>query len=73
MTQNKSGVVAVLNLLALANLSEHFSAIWCMSAPQGDCDGVFWEKGRWQLFKTPMAEVPSAHKADVLRLGVGEV
>ena len=29
--------VAVLNLLRLANLLEHFSAIWCMSAPQGAC------------------------------------
>ena len=35
LTQNKSGVVAVLNLLQLANLLEYFSAIWCMSAPQG--------------------------------------
>ncbi|CAK9017905.1 unnamed protein product [Durusdinium trenchii] len=65
LTQNRSGVVAVLNLLALANLLEHFSTIWCMSAPQGDCDGAFWENGRWHLFRTPCNEVHQ-HKADVL-------
>lgn len=65
LTQNKSGVVAVLNLLRLANLLEYFDAIWCMSAPQGDCDGAFFENGRWSLFRTPGHEVHQ-HKADVL-------
>lgn len=65
LTQNKSGVVAVLNLLRLANLLEHFSAIWCMSAPQGDCDGAFFENGRWSLFRSPCNEVQQ-HKADLL-------
>lgn len=59
----------MLNLLALANLLEHFSTIWCMSAPQGDCDGAFWENGRWHLFRTPCNEVHQ-HKADVLPLVV---
>mmetsp|Transcript_10929 Transcript_10929/g.26268 ORF Transcript_10929/g.26268 Transcript_10929/m.26268 type:complete len:626 (-) Transcript_10929:270-2147(-) len=66
LTQNASGVVAVLNLLKLANLADHFSAIWSMSPAQsGECDGAFWESGRWHLFQTPCSQV-HRHKADVL-------
>ncbi|CAE7705813.1 Ucp1 [Symbiodinium sp. CCMP2592] len=66
LTQNASGVVAVLNLLKLAGLAEHFSAIWSMSPAQsGECDGAFWESGRWHLFQTPCSEC-HRHKADVL-------
>ena len=66
LTQNASGVVAVLNLLKLANLAEHFSAIWSMSPAQsGECDGAFWESGRWHLFQTPGSQL-HRHKADVL-------
>lgn len=71
-TRNKCGVVAILNLLLLADLAEYFSAIWAIpetgkdSTSAGDLPtGVYQQDGVWKTFETPMSQV-HAHKADVI-------
>lgn len=67
LTRNNQGAVACLNLLMMANLSEHFGAIWCMAkvaeVPNGVYRGV---DGQWYTFNAPMASCFD-HKADVLQ------
>eukprot|EP00931_Biecheleriopsis_adriatica_P009612 TRINITY_DN11067_c0_g1_i2.p1 TRINITY_DN11067_c0_g1~~TRINITY_DN11067_c0_g1_i2.p1 ORF type:complete len:647 (-),score=121.11 TRINITY_DN11067_c0_g1_i2:256-2160(-) len=65
-TQNEGGVVAVLNLLQIAGLAKHFTAIWSLAAVQpSGRDGAFQVDGQWQLFGTPRGHL--THKADVLQ------
>lgn len=55
-----------MNLLMMAGLDQHFSAIWCMANVPGIVNGVYRGKdGTWSTFDPPFKEVPD-HKADVL-------
>lgn len=67
LTRNEGGAVACLNLLMMAQLSDYFSAIWCMSLRPGRPCGVFRDTdGDWHTFTPPITEVDD-HKADVLK------
>jgi len=65
LSRNTCGVVAILNLLTLAGLAEHFSAIWTMEKSDDIPSGVYQEEGVWKPFDTPVKEVYK-HKADIL-------
>lgn len=65
LTRNENGAIAVLNLLSLAHLTDHLSAIWTISDSHLYPQGVYQESGKWKSFAPPVKEVP-AHKADVL-------
>lgn len=66
---NASGVRGVLNLLKLADLAEHFSAIWIMPWRKGTSNGAYKdEHGCWKLFDPPLEKAARNHKADVLKL-----
>jgi len=72
LTRNPCGAIAVLNLLALAGLDEHFSAIWAIPdkdaspAAAGVATGVSrGADGSWQCFDTPVGALHD-HKADIL-------
>ncbi|CAK0799683.1 unnamed protein product [Prorocentrum cordatum] len=60
--------MAVLNLLRIAGLAEHFSVIWTMSQADGSGreNGAFQEDGKWACFQPPVEQVNN-HKADLLR------
>lgn len=66
LTRNDDGVVAVLNLLSMAGLSEFFSAIWSTSSSQTSTGAWRNQNGEWMCFDTPIAHVHE-HKADVLQ------
>lgn len=66
LTKNERGVVAVLNLLMLAKLDEHFSAIWTIPSRASIPNGAYREGGKWKLFHPPVDKVHN-HKCDVLR------
>ncbi|CAK0864968.1 unnamed protein product, partial [Prorocentrum cordatum] len=67
LTKNERGAMAVLSLLRIAGLAEHFSAIWTMRADgRGGDHGAYQEGGRWTRFQPPVERVGN-HKADVLR------
>eukprot|EP00930_Biecheleria_cincta_P073242 TRINITY_DN60556_c0_g1_i1.p1 TRINITY_DN60556_c0_g1~~TRINITY_DN60556_c0_g1_i1.p1 ORF type:complete len:593 (+),score=80.50 TRINITY_DN60556_c0_g1_i1:74-1852(+) len=63
LTRNNAGAVACMNLLKIAGLREHFSAIWSMYP--GVPSGVYNDGGTWKTFSPPLGEVPDT-KADVL-------
>jgi len=66
LTRNNQGAVACLNLLNMAGLGEHFSAIWCMAKVHDIPNGVY--RGTddvWHTFTAPL-ESTFDHKADVL-------
>mmetsp|Transcript_109899 Transcript_109899/g.342586 ORF Transcript_109899/g.342586 Transcript_109899/m.342586 type:complete len:629 (-) Transcript_109899:34-1920(-) len=65
LTRNSRGAVACLNLLMMAGLAEHFSAIWSMSARLGMPNGVYRDGSSWRTFEAPLGAVYD-HKADVL-------
>lgn len=71
LTRNTSGAVAVLNLLMLAGLADHFSAIWSMpneKLSNHDASrpcGVYRSEAGWKTFNPPLDRVHS-HKADVI-------
>jgi len=63
--QHRTGVAAVLNLLKVADLATHFSAIWCMPWRHGVSNGAYKQAGKWKFFEPPVNKVRN-HKADVL-------
>lgn len=66
LTKNENGIVAVVNLLALAGLDQHFSAIWTIPPRDGKSSGAYKNgQGQWKTFDPPVKEVHT-HKADVL-------
>merc|ERR1712032_916709 len=62
LTKSQEGAVACLNLLLMAGLARHFSAIWAM----GENNGVYDDNGEWKKFSPPFRDV-NQHKADVLQ------
>lgn len=67
LTRNNQGAVACLNLLMMAGLSEHFSAIWCMAKVPELPNSVYQgADGTWHTFTAPFDDVFD-HKADVLQ------
>lgn len=70
LTRNEKGAVAVLNLLAMAGLDHHFSAIWALgSDPEvGAVSGAYQEGSVWQAFELPpRTEEMEPTKCNVLR------
>jgi len=65
LTRNDSGPIAVLNLLLLAGLAEHFAAIWSIPSRDDVSNGAYQDNGVWKLFDPPVDKVYD-HKADVL-------
>merc|ERR1712232_986343 len=68
LTKNQDGAAAVLNLLLLAELADHFSAIWCMPGRKSlstPSTGMYRQNGDWKHFRPPMERVD--HKADLLQ------
>jgi len=63
--QHRGGVVAVLNLLKVADLARYFSAIWTMPWREGAPNGAYQEGGTWKYFEPPVDMVHN-HKADML-------
>mmetsp|Transcript_65050 Transcript_65050/g.136272 ORF Transcript_65050/g.136272 Transcript_65050/m.136272 type:complete len:623 (+) Transcript_65050:210-2078(+) len=55
LTRNEDGAVAVLNLLAMAGLDRHFSAIWVLGTdPEaGAANGVYRQGSEWRTFELP--------------------
>ena len=47
----QAGAIAVLNLLMMADLANHFSAIWTLSTRIGEPGGVYRHGSQW---KTPL-------------------
>jgi len=68
LTRNECGAMAVLNLLSIAGLADHFSVIWTMIQADGSGmdNGAYQEGGEWKCFRPPVEKVNN-HKADVLR------
>jgi len=66
LTRNESGVIAVLNLLHMAGLAEHFSAVWATPWREDQRNGVYQKNGEWIPFDPPADKVPTCHKADIL-------
>jgi len=66
LTYNEGGVIAVLNLLKMAGLAEHFSAIWTLPWREGMPNGAYNEGGTWKTFEPPVQKVHD-HKAEVLK------
>jgi hypothetical protein len=69
LTRNNNGAVSCLNLLMMAGLADHLSAVWSM---QKNIDGrevpsgVFRGRdGAWHVFTPPLQDLPD-HKADAL-------
>jgi len=65
LTKNQQGVIAVLNLLLLAGLADHFSAIWTIPARSSIPNGAYRDGRQWRSFDPPVDQVFD-HKADVL-------
>mmetsp|Transcript_50518 Transcript_50518/g.163549 ORF Transcript_50518/g.163549 Transcript_50518/m.163549 type:complete len:683 (-) Transcript_50518:145-2193(-) len=65
LTRNQSGVVAVLNLLRIAGLDQHFSVIWTMPAKPDVAAGAYQVDGKWTTFDPPVSAWHD-HKADLL-------
>merc|ERR550532_2613316 len=65
LTRNSRGAVACLNLLLMAKLADHFSAIWAMAANAGMPNGVYRDGETWKSFTAPLDRIYD-HKADVL-------
>mmetsp|Transcript_138839 Transcript_138839/g.443240 ORF Transcript_138839/g.443240 Transcript_138839/m.443240 type:complete len:623 (+) Transcript_138839:33-1901(+) len=66
LTRNNQGSIACLNLLLMAGLDEHFSAVWCMRPAPGRPNSVYRKPdGTWSAFNSPLDKVFD-HKADVL-------
>jgi len=64
--QHRGGVIAVLNLLKVANLADHFSVIWTMPWREGAPNGAYQDTaGSWKYFEPPVDQVHN-HKADLL-------
>lgn len=67
LTKNEDGAVAVLNLLLMANLADHFSAIWTLGAAEGVPNGVYRANAGWKTFDLPIGSVEQQnYKAFVL-------
>lgn len=68
LTQNEDGAVAVLNLLLLAGLADHFSAIWTSGTDENFPNGVYNDHGTWKEFRPPIVseDVPIHFKVDVV-------
>jgi hypothetical protein len=68
LTKNQDGAVAVLNLLLMADLDEHFSAIWSLGTNEGIPNGVYRDSEGWKTFSLPLGNVSEEHyKAIVLK------
>lgn len=68
LTKNEDGAVAVLNLLLLVGLADHFSAIWALGAGAGLPNGVYRDGKDWKVFSLPMGNVEEeCYKAVVLK------
>eukprot|EP00930_Biecheleria_cincta_P073184 TRINITY_DN60501_c0_g1_i1.p1 TRINITY_DN60501_c0_g1~~TRINITY_DN60501_c0_g1_i1.p1 ORF type:complete len:615 (+),score=99.78 TRINITY_DN60501_c0_g1_i1:42-1847(+) len=66
LTNNSKGVEAVLNMLRLAGLDNHFQAIWTLPKRRG-YNGAYKDMdGHWKFFDPPLSRV-KCHKADVLQ------
>jgi hypothetical protein len=65
LTKNQDGAMAVLKLLRIGGLAEHFSVIWTMSQADGSGrdNGAYQEGGNWTSFQPPLEKVKN-HKAD---------
>jgi len=73
LTENSAGAVAVLNLLMMADIDKHFSAIWAPSAENAMPSAVHKAGGRWTKFRCPAGRVESkAHRAELLHSIVDE-
>ena len=44
----EAGAIAVLNILMMADLAKHFSAVWTLSARVGQPDGVYRTGHEWR-------------------------
>ncbi|CAK0875247.1 unnamed protein product [Prorocentrum cordatum] len=67
LTRNNMGVRAVLTILKLAGLADHFSAVWSIPYRAGNRHGAYRDRrGSWLMFDPPILDVPD-HKADVLQ------
>eukprot|EP00931_Biecheleriopsis_adriatica_P009611 TRINITY_DN11067_c0_g1_i1.p1 TRINITY_DN11067_c0_g1~~TRINITY_DN11067_c0_g1_i1.p1 ORF type:complete len:643 (-),score=136.29 TRINITY_DN11067_c0_g1_i1:297-2192(-) len=66
LTNNGKGVKAVLNMLNVADLDSHFSAVWVMPWRKDAPNGAYKRPdGSWMMFDPPLQKVRS-HKADVI-------
>ena len=57
LTKNERGVVAVLNLLKIANIANYFSAIWTIPFRDAIPNGAYQEDGMWKCFDPPVEHV----------------
>jgi len=70
LTRNENGVIAVINLLRIAGLASHFSAVWNMPLREKAGDylresGAYQQNEHWKCFQPPIDKMHN-HKADVL-------
>jgi hypothetical protein len=57
LTKNEDGAVAVLNLLLMANLADHFSVIWTLGADPGLPNGVYKDVDGWKVYDIPLSSM----------------
>mmetsp|Transcript_66075 Transcript_66075/g.154682 ORF Transcript_66075/g.154682 Transcript_66075/m.154682 type:complete len:622 (+) Transcript_66075:24-1889(+) len=67
LTINEAGAIAVLNILMMADLAKHFSAVWTLSARVGQPGGVYRIGHAWRTFTLPVREADGRHKSSVLQ------
>lgn len=72
LTKNSYGAVALLNMLMLADLAEHFCAIWTLEAGPDVPNGVYKDAEGWKTFALPVTgsagdESHKGYKATVLQ------
>lgn len=67
LTHNEGGTIAVVNLLKVVGLAEHFSAVWCLPWREGMPNGAYQQpNGTWKTFEPPVQK-GEGHKACVLQ------
>ncbi|CAE7682279.1 unnamed protein product [Symbiodinium pilosum] len=66
LTVNEAGAIAVLNLLMMADLANHFSAIWTLSTRIGEPGGVYRHGSQWKTNILPQPCRKLAVTAEVL-------